>query len=72
MSWPGLGWGPKAVGVEAIQTLRALPEKRWAAHAAAWQAIGATHLGVSTMGAWLASPQAHIDALWRAKEVLSW
>ena len=64
------GRAPEAVGVEAFLSLRAMPEERWAAHAAAWRAIGATHLGVSTIGAGLASPQAHIDALRRAKEAL--
>ena len=64
------GRTPDAVGVEAFLSIRAMPEERWAAHAAAWRAIGATHMGVSTIGAGCASPQAHIDALRRAKEAL--
>jgi hypothetical protein len=35
-----------------------------------WQALGATHLSVNTMGMGLASPQAHIDTLRRVKDVL--
>jgi len=38
------------------------PEDR-ASFIAFWQGLGATHLGLNTMGAGLASPQAHIDAL---------
>ena len=34
------------------------------------RALGATHLSVNTMGMGLASPQAHIDALRRAKDAL--
>jgi probable F420-dependent oxidoreductase len=61
---------PEAVGVEAFLTIGALPVGRWAAHAEAWRDIGATHLAVSTIGAGFTSPQAHIDALRRVKEVL--
>lgn len=32
-----------------------------------WRGLGATHLGLNTMGAGLASPQAHIEALRRFK-----
>jgi len=66
------GRDPATVGVEAFLSLRAMPEDRWRDHADAWRAIGATHLGVSTIGAGLVSPQAHIDALRRAKELLGW
>ena len=38
--------------------------------AAEWWAIGATHLSVNTMGAGLASPADHIQAIRRAREVL--
>ena len=38
--------------------------------AAEWRAIGATHLSVNTMGAGLASPADHIQAIRRAREVL--
>ncbi len=64
------GRAPQAVGVEAFLSIGAMPEERWAAHVAAWRAIGATHLGVSTIGAGYSSPQAHIDALRRVKEVI--
>ncbi len=65
------GRDPKAVSVEAFLSIRAMPEEQWAAHAAAWRAIGATHLVVSAIGAELASPQAHIDPLRQARKALS-
>jgi hypothetical protein len=42
----------------------------WARAVAAWQELGATHLGVNTMNAGLPSPQAHIEAIRRFKEVV--
>jgi probable F420-dependent oxidoreductase len=59
-----------AVGIEARLSLGQVPEAQWARYVEAWQALGATHLGINTMGAHLASPQAHIDALRRAKAAL--
>ncbi len=47
-----------------------MPDAGWAAFADGWRALGATHLSVNTMGMGLASPQAHIDALRRAKDAL--
>ena len=65
------GRAPEAVGIEAFLSIGAVPRERWAAHAEAWRAIGATHLAVSTIGAGFTSPQAHIEALRRAKEALA-
>lgn len=59
-----------AVGIEARLTISRVAEDQWAAYADQWRGLGATHLGVNTMGAGLASPQAHIDMLRRIKNSL--
>ncbi|MCB9452168.1 MAG: LLM class F420-dependent oxidoreductase [Anaerolineaceae bacterium] len=46
------------------------PDER-AAAITFWRGLGATHLGINTMGAGLASPQAHIDAIRRFAAELS-
>ncbi|MCG8353791.1 MAG: LLM class F420-dependent oxidoreductase [Chloroflexales bacterium] len=57
-----------AVGIEARLSVGQIPESEWANTVEVWRALGATHLGINTMGAGLASPQAHIDLLRRIKE----
>jgi probable F420-dependent oxidoreductase len=64
------GRPPEAVGVEARLSIGQTPAAEWERFAENWRALGATHLCVNTMGARLASPQAHIDALRQVKEVL--
>jgi probable F420-dependent oxidoreductase len=62
----------EAVGIDAQSGVRLLwgGEETWAALAAAWRSLGATHLSVDTIGAGLTSLDAHIDALRRIKEVV--
>ncbi len=62
-----------AVGIDAQSGVRVQwgGEAKWAALAAAWRSLGATHLSVDTVGASLTSLDAHIDALIRIKEVLN-
>jgi probable F420-dependent oxidoreductase len=64
------GRSPEAVGIEARMSIGQVPESGWAGYADAWRQLGATHLSVNTMGANLATPQDHIDALRRAKNIL--
>lgn len=64
------GRDEQAIGIEARLSIGQLPEVRWQGYADAWEALGATHLSIHTMGAGLASVQAHIQALRRAKEIL--
>jgi len=64
------GRPPQAVGIEARLTVGSVPEHQWATYADGWRSLGATHLGINTMGAGLASPQAHIDMLRRVKEAI--
>ncbi len=65
------GRSPEAMGIEARLSIGQVPQDQWATRADAWRELGATHLDINTMGAGLASPQAHIDALARVKETLS-
>ncbi|MDP9375168.1 MAG: LLM class F420-dependent oxidoreductase [Chloroflexota bacterium] len=65
------GRDPAAIGVEGRMSVAQVPESGWADTARAWRDLGATHLSVNTMGAGLASPQDHIDALRRVKEAIS-
>ena len=59
-----------AVGVEARLNVAHVPDTGWANYVRSWGDLGATHLGINTMSAGLASPQAHIDTLQRVRDVL--
>ena len=59
-----------AVGIEARLSLGQVPESGWAAHAAAWRELGATHLGINTMGFGRATVDDHLAALERAKGMI--
>ncbi|MGO8949086.1 MAG: LLM class F420-dependent oxidoreductase [Ktedonobacterales bacterium] len=64
------GRDESAVGIEARLSIGQVAEDQWAHYAAAWQALGATYLGVNTMNAGLTLPQDHIALLRRVKESL--
>jgi hypothetical protein len=64
------GRDPASVGIEARLSIGRTPEPQWSAYVEGWRALGATHMGINTMGAGLASPQDHIDALRQVKAVL--
>ncbi len=64
------GRQPDELGIEAWINVKDGTEDVWAAHAAAWGELGATHLCVNTIGAGFRSPQDHIDAVRRAKAVV--
>jgi probable F420-dependent oxidoreductase len=61
-----------AVGIEAQGGIEVEhgTEANWALRVERWRALGATHLSVNTMGAGLASVDAHIEMLRRVKVVL--
>ena len=42
----------------------------WVTEVKAWEGLGATHLSLGTSGAGLKSPDSHIDAIRRFKEVV--
>jgi probable F420-dependent oxidoreductase len=64
------GRDPSAVGIEARLTIAGKSPEEWRREVELWREAGATHLGVNTMRAGFQSPQEHIDALRRVKEVL--
>lgn len=65
------GRGPDDIGVESWVSIRDSSEDDWKSAAEAWRELGATHLSVNTMNAGLESPQAHIEAIERFKEVMA-
>lgn len=48
------------------------PENEWATLVESWRKLGATYLGINTMKAGLASPQAHIETIKRFKAVVGY
>ena len=64
------GRGPDDIGVESWVSIRDSSEDDWKRTAESWRELGATHLSVNTMNAGLGSPQAHIEAIERFKEVM--
>ena len=63
------GRDPAAVGIDATLAIGDRGPEEWAAEAAEWRAMGASHLTVRTMRAGLPGPDAHLDALRRFREV---
>ena len=64
------GRDPASIGVEFHINLSDGAEADWVKRAEGWMDMGATHLSINTMRVRFASPQAHIDALRRMKELL--
>ena len=62
------GREPGDIGIEGRTSIGGGTADDWAREVEAWRELGATHLGVNTMGAGLSSPADHIDALRRFKE----
>ncbi len=62
------GRDPGDIGIEGRASIGNGSPEDWAREVEAWRELGATHLGVNTMGAGLSSPTDHIDALRRFKE----
>ena len=52
-----------AIGIEPRLHLRLSPPAQWAPEVAAWAAVGATHLTVSTLGCGYDTPAEHLAAL---------
>ena len=46
------------------------PEE-WGAFIETWQELGATHMGISTMGAGFTTPAEHLAEITRFKEIVS-
>jgi len=58
------------IGIEARLNIANKPEDTWIAEVRGWQEIGAKLMGVNTMGAGLKTPEDHIEAITRVKEVM--
>jgi probable F420-dependent oxidoreductase len=65
------GRDPASIGIEARISYRARTPDNLVREAKAWAALGATHLGINTMGDGLEGSEAHIDAIRRCMEALS-
>jgi probable F420-dependent oxidoreductase len=59
------GRDPNSIGIEARLNLRDGNPGAWRQQIEAWEALGATHIGINTMGMGLASPQEHIEVIER-------
>ncbi len=59
-----------AVAIEGRLSIKDVPEGEWRAEVRRWRDLGATHLGINTMRAGLASPQDHIDMIRRFMETI--
>lgn len=63
------GRRPEDFGVEGRISMFNTPEDAWPPALEGWRGLGATHVSFNTMNAKLASPQAHIDAIRRFKDL---
>ena len=57
------GRDPASVGIEPRLNIGREPADQWVDYVDRWRALGATHIGVNTMGAGFTSPDEHISAL---------
>ncbi len=64
------GRDPDAIGIEASVAIGGSAPDQWVKDVEARKELGVSHVSVNTMGAGLASPEAHIDAIRRFKETL--
>ena len=65
------GRDPATFGLDPWIVIGKHPESEWLELAERWRALGATHLGVNTMRAGFTSPQQHIEAIQRFKEIVA-
>lgn len=64
------GRQPEDFGIDGHFSIAASSQPEWVNELEAWRQLGATHVGVNTMGAGLDTPQAHIEAIRRFKEIV--
>ena len=64
------GRDPASIGVESWVSIRDSSEDDWRQAVDTWRELGATHISVNTMNAGIESPQGHIEAIQRFKEVV--
>jgi hypothetical protein len=63
------GRNRKNFGIDPWISMQGLHKDEWHRRVEAWQALGASHVEVHTMGAGFTSPQAHIDAIRSFREI---
>jgi len=63
------GRDPASFGIEGRVSILNTPEPDWAAAIEGWRELGASHVTLNTMNAGFASPQAHLDAVRRFREL---
>ena len=64
------GREPSDIGIESWVNIDGRSEEEWFNDVVAWKGLGATHISVNTLGAGLSTPEDHIDAIRRFKEVV--
>jgi len=64
------GRNPDELGLEGRLSLAGTRPEAWMAEVKSWQALGATHLSLSTNGNAFQSPTEHIEAMRRFKDVV--
>jgi alkanesulfonate monooxygenase SsuD/methylene tetrahydromethanopterin reductase-like flavin-dependent oxidoreductase (luciferase family) len=65
------GRDPASVGIEARVSIANKTPDEWRAEIEGWKELGATHLGVNTMGAGIESPAGHIEAIRKFRDVVN-
>lgn len=65
------GRDPSSIGIEARLNLREGDPDSWHHQIESWKELGATHIGINTMGMGLGSPRDHIKKIREIKSVLS-
>jgi probable F420-dependent oxidoreductase len=63
------GRDPSAIGLEPQLSVARLAPSAWEGYVHGWQALGATHLCVNTMGAGFRSLDEHLSALRQVREI---
>ncbi len=64
------GRDPSSIGIEARLNLREGDPDSWNRQIESWKELGATHIGINTMGMGLASPHDHIGKIKEIKSLL--
>ena len=64
------GRDPSTFGIDTRINVRTTPEPEWQHYLDAWWSMGATHMGVNTMGLGFTSPDQHLDVLRRFMETV--
>ena len=65
------GRNPSSIGIEARLNLREGDPDSWNNQIGSWKELGATHIGINTMGMGLASPRDHIEKIKEMKSILA-